>query len=315
MTQQMRRYRNIAYDSARWEEFRFRDDDIVISTPPKCGTTWMQMMCALIIFQDPVLPSQLTELSPWLDFQTASLSAVIAALEAQDHRRFIKTHTPLDGIPFNERVTYICVGRDPRDVALSWDNHWSNMNREVFMAARAEAVGMDDLPEILPNGMPEEVEDPLERFWQWVEADASPMDAQPSLAMTLVHLNSFWDRRHLDNVALFHYADLQADLGAEMRRLAGILAIAVHEDKWSSLVSAATFNRMRERANELAPEVKMPGLWRDDERFFNKGTTGQWRELISEDDLPRYEARLCQLAHPDLVAWVQSGGHAGRSKI
>ena len=314
MTQPLRRYRNFVYDSARWEGFRFRPDDIVISTPPKCGTTWMQMICALLIFQDPVLPKRLTELSPWLDIQTASLGVVTAALEAQDHRRFIKTHTPLDGIPFNERVTYICVGRDPRDAALSWDNHSANMNRDAFMAARAVAVGMDDLAELLPDGMPAQLEDPVERFWQWVEADASPMDARPSLAMTLQHLNSFWDHRHMDNVALFHYADMQADLDAEMRRLADILAIGVHDAKWSSLVSAATFNRMRERANDLAPEVEVQGFWHDDGRFFNKGTSGQWRDLISEEDLPRYEARVYQLAHPDLVAWVQGGWHAAPSK-
>ena len=41
------RYRNLVFDSARWEGFTFRGDDIVISTPAKCGTTWTQMICAL----------------------------------------------------------------------------------------------------------------------------------------------------------------------------------------------------------------------------------------------------------------------------
>src|SRR5579864_2036013 len=96
----LKRYRSVVSDSERWDGFVFRDDDIVISTPPKCGTTWMQMICALLIFQDPALPLPLTELSPWLHMQTAPAADVIAALEAQQHRRFIKTHTPLDGVPF-----------------------------------------------------------------------------------------------------------------------------------------------------------------------------------------------------------------------
>src|SRR6266550_7695693 len=132
----VRRYRSLVSDSGRWEGFHFRDDDIVISTPPKCGTTWMQMLCALLVFQTPQLPRRLTELSPWLDMQTAVRDDVVAALEAQQHRRFIKSHTPLDGLPYDERVTYICVGRDPRDVFLSLDNHIENTDIMALFAAR-----------------------------------------------------------------------------------------------------------------------------------------------------------------------------------
>src|SRR4029077_16572391 len=128
MSEARRRYRNVIMDSQRWDGFEFRDDDIVISTPAKCGTTWMQMLCALLVFQTADLPRPLTELSPWVDMQTAARDDVVAKLEAQTHRRFIKSHTPLDGLPYDERVTYISVGRDPRDVALSWDNHFANMN-------------------------------------------------------------------------------------------------------------------------------------------------------------------------------------------
>src|SRR5438874_2514234 len=146
MGETVRRYRSVLVDSLRWDGFEFRDDDIVISTPSKCGTTWMQMICALLIFGDANLPRPLTQLSPWLDLQTETISKVFAALAAQRHRRFIKSHTPLDGLPFDERVTYICVGRDPRDAAISQDNHLNNMNREVLIEARETAVGSDDLP-------------------------------------------------------------------------------------------------------------------------------------------------------------------------
>jgi aryl sulfotransferase len=45
----LKRYRNVVSDSARWMGFRFRDDDIVISTPAKCGTTWMQTLCVMLV--------------------------------------------------------------------------------------------------------------------------------------------------------------------------------------------------------------------------------------------------------------------------
>lgn len=87
------------------DRFRFCAGDIVISPPPKCGTTWMQMLCALLVFDTDELDRPLTEISPWLDAVFDDHQAVVAALEGQQHRRFIKTHTPLDGLVFDERVT------------------------------------------------------------------------------------------------------------------------------------------------------------------------------------------------------------------
>src|SRR6266849_3830431 len=122
----VRRYEASMYDSNRWDGFELRPGDIIISTPPKCGTTWTQMICALLILQEPELPLPLDTLSPWIDMVTRARTDVFANLAAQTHRRFIKTHTPLDGIPNDPMITYICVGRDPRDVALSMDHHIDN---------------------------------------------------------------------------------------------------------------------------------------------------------------------------------------------
>ena len=60
------RYVNDEEDSARWTGFPFRDGDIVISTRSKTGTTWVQMICALLVFQTPELPEPVARLSPGL---------------------------------------------------------------------------------------------------------------------------------------------------------------------------------------------------------------------------------------------------------
>lgn len=97
-------YTSADQDSGRWIGFPFRDGDIVISTRTKHGTTWMQMICALLVFRDPALPAPLGELSPWLDWLVIPKDQVYAMLEVQTHRRFIKTHTPLDGVPLDDRA-------------------------------------------------------------------------------------------------------------------------------------------------------------------------------------------------------------------
>src|SRR3954447_2945186 len=125
-------YRNGLTDNSRWNGFSFRQGDIVISVPSKCATTWMQMICALLIFQDTTLPAPLTTLSPWLDMRLRPVEEVKQTLARQTHRRFIKTHTPLDGLPEAPGVSYVVVGREPLDVAVSLDHHRANLDREVI---------------------------------------------------------------------------------------------------------------------------------------------------------------------------------------
>jgi aryl sulfotransferase len=292
------RYRTLISDSALWEDFAFRDDDVVISPPPKCGTSWLQMLCALLIFDTHEFDRPLTEISPWLDDTTYDHAATIAALEAQTHRRFIKTHTPLDGLPYVEGVTYLCAGRDPRDVAVSWDHAMANIDPVKMQAV--VAAGMD--PSAGPPPPPPE--DARERFWLWANADFINGPAGvSSLANFAHHLQTYWNRRHEPHVTMFHYADLLADLPGQMRRLATALGIEVSDERIEQLAAEAAFDRMRDRADQLAPAVDSK-MWISNRAFFRSGASGQWRELLSDDDVRRYQDRLAELASADLIAWL-----------
>jgi hypothetical protein len=300
------RYTGLIYDSARWEGFVFRPGDIVISTPPKCGTTWTQMICALLVFQTPTFDQSLDLISPWLDMLTRDVESVRADLEAQTHRRFIKSHTPYDALPHDPAVTYIAVARDPRDVFRSWDNHLANMNIEAVLTAREQAVGLDDVVDLLAQGPPVRAETEIDRFWEWVDDD-TPVTETMNLHFTIHHLQTFWKVRDEANVVLLHYNDLQADLDGEMRRLARHMEIDINEARWPELVAAARFESMRSNADAIAPDTTH-AIWNSNTQFFNRGSNGQWREILDAGDLARYERRVAELGSRELIRWIHEGG-------
>lgn len=269
------RYQSPDEDSARWLGFRFRPGDIVISTRRRSGTTWMQMICALLIFQRAELPAPLWHLSPWLDHLVVPPHVVYARLAEQPYRRFVKTHTPLDGIPLHPQVTYIVVGRHPLD---------------LFVSLRHQIDAID------PGwaGGAEPVHDSLLRWIGESGAQAYP----ESLPLVLWHLSDAWARRGEPNVLLVHYNDLCADLEGQMRGIAHRLGIAVPEPAWPVLTRAATFERMRHSAGRLVPAR------RDAERFFRRGSPGAAREILTDAEIARYHARAAGLAQPELLEWL-----------
>ncbi|HXQ44316.1 MAG TPA: DUF120 domain-containing protein [Acidimicrobiales bacterium] len=291
------RYRSEDEDSARWQDFAFREGDIVISTRSKCGTTWMQMICALLVFQTGELPAPLGRLSPWLDWTGAPRDEILARLSAQDHRRFIKTHTPLDGIPVDGRATYIVVARDPLDMAVSLYHQGDNIDR----ARLRQLTGQPDPADRPPPR-------PSLHSWLlgWIDWEGSPLGQMDSLPGVVWHATDAWARRHHPNIVLVHYDDLSSDLEGTMRALAARLGIAVPEATWPVIVRAARFEEMRARADTVAPDPA--DILKDRRAFFRRGTSGAGREVLSPPELAHYRRRVGLMAPPEVSAWLHHEG-------
>jgi aryl sulfotransferase len=288
-----RSYVSSEEDNRRWLAFPFRAGDIVISTRSKHGTTWMQMICALLVFGSAELPAPLGCLSPWLDRLTEPQAELFERLEAQPHRRFLKTHTPLDGLPIEPSVTYIVVARHPLDAAVSLYHQGSNIDRAVLR--RLVGLPEPDVPQA-PR--------PDLRDWlvEWIEDDPAPEESLESLPGVMWHLTDAWERRAAANVVLVRYDDLQQDLDGAMRGLAARLAVEIDERAWPVLVRAASFTAMRGRAEALLPDQN--GILKDPAAFFRRGTSGAAREVLSGAELARYEERARALAPAELLRWL-----------
>ncbi|HYK33521.1 MAG TPA: sulfotransferase domain-containing protein [Streptosporangiaceae bacterium] len=294
------RYQSSDDDSARWEGFRFRPGDIVISTRSKSGTTWMQMICALLVFQTAELPAPLAELSPWLDWLVAPRDQVFARLDAQTHRRFIKTHTPLDGIPLSPLATYIVVGRHPLDMAVSLYHQGNNINRSRL----AELTGA-----VTDKPRPVRPPRPALHDWllRWVKSTSAPADELDSLPGVMWHVSDAWARRADPGLAgptvlLVHYDELSVGLESQMRQLAGLLGISVPEELWPALVNAATFEQMRAKAAKQAPDAA--GVLKDPAAFFRRGRSGEANEILTEEEIARYYERAAELAPQEVLDWL-----------
>lgn len=291
----VRRYRSSDEDSARWDGFEFRDGDIVVSTRSKHGTTWAQMICLLLVYREPDLPASLAELSPWLDWMVEDRAEVFARLAAQDHRRVIKTHTPLDGIPLRDEVTYVVAARHPLDAAVSLRYQGDNLDR-----ARMAALSGTAMPEsVSGSGRRGPVEDWLGR---WIATEADPNVELDSLNGVFHHLSDAWARRLEPNVVLVHYQDLLDDLGGEMRRLADTLTIEIGDEALAPLVDAAQFGAMSARAERFIPDRR--GVLKNPSAFFRQGRSGEGRAVARTADLGRYETRARSLAPPELLDWL-----------
>ena len=294
------RYRNIIFDSARWADVELRSGDIIVTTPPKCGTTWTQMLCALLVFDGPELPAPLEQLSPWVDMLDRPIDEVRAVLDGQRHRRVIKSHTPLDGLPMRDDVHYVVVGRDPRDVAISWEHHMANLDVGRFLELRSQVVDPADdwFPPLVP--VPD---DPADRFRHFLASDA---EGEMNLATVLHHLAVGWRHRHLPNVHLVHYADLRRDLPGSLFDLGRRLDFPITPGRAEELAAEASLERMRARAEEVVPSASL-GIWRDPSCFIRTGGSGEWRSLATPADEAAYRGRIAELIPADLAAWVHDG--------
>ncbi len=281
--------RYAAESNERWDGFEFRPGDIVISTRSKCGTTWLQMICALLVFQDADLPGPLAEMSPWLDWDVEPIDSVRERLARQEPRRFIKTHTPLDGVPLLPDVTYLVGGRHPLDVATSLFAHGHNIDRDRFESLTGRRTNP-------PSGTF------AEWFEWWLDPGVGPVDVLDSLPGLVHHIDDAWDRQGEKDVVLVHYDDLSEDLDGEMRRLADRLGIVVDDDRWPELVDAAGFDAMRERSAVRAPDHL--GVLKSTEAFFRAGARDRGGDQLDDVAKQRCRDRVVDLARPDVARWL-----------
>ena len=293
-------YRSHSLESDRWDAYRPRDGDVIVVSSYKSGTTWVQTIALRLVapeLDDPAV----TEVSPWLESPTAPLGAVVEALDRQNHRRVVKTHLPLDGLPHFPHVRYVVVCRDARDVFMSLWNHYRNLIRYPRLAApnHPDRVG-PPLPRC-PTDIRQFWRDWITRGWFEWEREGYPFWSN------LRHTRTWWEWRHLQNVRFVHYNDLLTRPLEEIAGLAQYLDVDTDRDEVARIAESVTFRAMRERAERLLPVGH--ALFRGGPSvFFHKGVNGRWRDVLSSEDQALYLEAARRELPDECRRWLERGG-------
>jgi aryl sulfotransferase len=285
----IRHYKGIFTDTHHWDNFAHRSGDIFICVPPKSGTTWMQSICGLLIFGDPEAEISYPELSPWIEFRLSSKSIEtrLAQLSEQTHQRFIKSHSPLDGVPYFEDCTYLVCHRHPLDVHFSMRNHVQNMNLDHMNHLYTDDIAAN-FTAFLTNSI-----------------EAEGLD-QPSLELIAHHMKTARAIAHLPNVHMFHYDTMTNNLHGEMQRVAAAIGASYPSELFEKLVAKATFKSMKANAKRTAPGVR-GGLYKDPSAFFNSGLGRKWESKLNEEQISNYSTKIATLLSAEDVKYLETG--------
>ena len=261
-------------DSELLERFKptVRDSDVFVVTTGKCGQTWLQALLFHLKSRGraPDFHGRgIHGVSPWLEIPASFASGQLfssreerlAQLEGLDDPRVFKMHVLWDEIPRppGSKAQIITITRDPRDVPYS-----------MFAQIHALAIKGDKRP-------PDDFDEYFER---WME-----------LGRYFKFVASFWPHYEDADLLWLRYEDMHRDLRGQTERILEFLGWDLSTDDIERALPLVDFQRMRstEKA-EIFREI--PGVWRQNGRFFREGGVGKNRARLNQEQERRIVERL-----------------------
>ena len=255
-------------------KFTLASTDVVIATYPKCGTTWMQQICLLLMLGSDAPNFDPMVEAPWLEMAVSKAATGQGAAEsgtpgisveelcrrnAGAESRVWKTHAPRKFAPWraaNPGAKVIVVSRHAKDCAVSMLHHTRNIPGFGFTG------GWDVFAELFLSGRVES-----SCFWEWHAgwwaASTRGGAGEPEILWVT-------------------FEALKADLLGEVRRISEFLGLRRSEEELAAVAARSTFAAMKAEASARDAAKAAAGKAVKKEHF-RAGVVGGWREVMTPE--------------------------------
>jgi len=258
--------------------FQARPTDVLITTAPKAGTTWMQQILHQLRTGGDTNFEEIDQVVPWLERQRPPRSwrEVLADFQERPDPRLFKTHCTWGQTPGRELARIVLTVRDPRDCCVSFYHHLMDMSDT--------ALAQDALAR--PPSLEAHVDSWL-AFGAWFR-----------------NVASWWPHRQRSNVLMLRYSDLKADLPGAMRRIADFLGWSLTPEALERAAYFSSFSWMKAHSERFAgrnadgtPMFRPGG-------FIRKGQTGDHKTQLTSEQEAKILRRCRQDLSPDCLAYL-----------
>ncbi|XP_001364522.1 sulfotransferase 1A2 isoform X1 [Monodelphis domestica] len=245
--------------------FQARPDDVLISTYPKSGTTWVSEILDMIYQKGDQKKCQRAPIFirvPFLEFKAPGIPSGMESLKETPAPRLLKTHLPLALLPqtlLDQKVKVIYVARNAKDVAASYFNFYK-------------------MAKVHPD--PGTWEEFLEKF----------MAGQVSYGSWYQHVSEWWELTKRHPILYLFFEDMKKDPKREILKITEFLEKPLPEDILDRIVQQTSFKKMRE--NPMTNYTTVPTELMDHSisPFMRKGTIGDWKNIFTVAQNERFDA-------------------------
>ncbi|CAL4101102.1 unnamed protein product [Meganyctiphanes norvegica] len=272
-------------------QFKFRENDTVVCSCPKAGTTWVQEiiwtmknnpnldnpdaklsqghrlpyfeMDAHIGTEGPLFDALLSEIESSPGEVKEKEGLFLNTINKFPSPRIIKTHLPITLLPPDtlDCTKFVYVARNPYDVCIS-GYHYCRLHKDCYYAGT-----FDQFAQRFMEG--NIVHYP---FWE--------------------HVYSAWKMQNHCNLHFIFYEDLKQDPFKEIEKLNEFLETGLTNEQLKNVVKVTSFSDMKNRGVVAFGVVESPEHMNMEQKekeggFLRKGIVGDWKDSRYQETIDK----------------------------